>query len=465
MSDLPKGWTECSLGEIIVSKKGKKPKSTIKEFRKGYIPYILIDEMEGKPIRAYTNDNSVQLIHRNDVLLVWDGSIGKCGSGIEGAIGSTLVGLSPLGGIPTKFLEYTIKQLTNFIKGTSTGTGLQHINKDFFKICKIVLPPLNEQERIAAKLDKLLSKVETAKTRLDLILQILKRFRQSVLSAAVSGELTKEWRAKNSFERNIGDFVETIKRERECFCKSDKEINKFHNSFEYTVNIENKWLEIKAELVCDFITKGTTPKYLLEKGDIPFLKVYNIIEDSIDFNYKPQFVDTKTHKGFLKRSIVYPNDILMNIVGPPLGKVAIVTSQFNEWNINQALAIFRPIKSLLPNYLYYFLKDGSPITQILLDTKGIVGQSNISLEQCRNIMINIPSIEEQKEIVRRVEQLFKFADQIEARYNKAKQYADKLTQSLLAKAFRGELVPQDPNDEPAEKLLERIKSGKKHSLL
>src|SRR3990172_6549712 len=116
MSELPEGWVECNIGEILVSKKGKKPESTTSEYHKGYYPYILIDELEGKTIRAYTNDSSVPMVNKDDVLLVWDGSIGKCGSGIQGVIGSTLVGLTPLGGIPPKFLEYTIRYVNNFIK-------------------------------------------------------------------------------------------------------------------------------------------------------------------------------------------------------------------------------------------------------------------------------------------------------------------------------------------------------------
>ena len=132
---LPKNWVECSLGEIIKTKKGKKPNSTIDYPNEGYVPYILIDEMEGKPIRTYTNDPNVSIASEDEVLLVWDGSIGKCGSGINGAIGSTLVALKPMSKIPTRFIEYTLINKNSFIKQTSTGTGLQHINTDFFKNC------------------------------------------------------------------------------------------------------------------------------------------------------------------------------------------------------------------------------------------------------------------------------------------------------------------------------------------
>jgi len=87
-------------------------------------------------------------------------------------------------------------------------------------------------------------------------------------------------------------------------------------------------------------------------------------------------------------------------------------------------------------------------------------QKNINLAILQKLPIPVPPIEEQKEIVRRVRELFQFADQIEHRYQKAKTHIDNLTQSILAKAFRGELVPQDPNDEPASELLKRIKAEK-----
>ncbi|MDF1590411.1 MAG: restriction endonuclease subunit S, partial [Desulfobacterales bacterium] len=89
-----------------------------------------------------------------------------------------------------------------------------------------------------------------------------------------------------------------------------------------------------------------------------------------------------------------------------------------------------------------------------------VNLASINMTTLANVPVPIPPFEEQNEIVRRVEALFKTADQVEARYKKAKSQVDKLTQSILAKAFRGELVPQDPNDEPASELLKRIKAEK-----
>jgi type I restriction enzyme S subunit len=199
-NNLPNGWTSHPLKDVVSSRKGKKPATVIDHEKKGYDPYLLIDELEGKPARTFTNDPKVPRAREEDVLLVWDGSIGKCASGLSGAVGSTIAVLSPKKGLNTKFLEYFIRRSKNHILETSTGTGLQHINKSFLKTTEIPLPPNEEkQRRIADKLDSLLAKVKDAQFRLDKIPTILSRFRQSVLSAAFSGELTKEWRKKNEF--------------------------------------------------------------------------------------------------------------------------------------------------------------------------------------------------------------------------------------------------------------------------
>jgi type I restriction enzyme S subunit len=260
-----------------------------------------------------------------------------------------------------------------------------------------------------------------------------------------------------------------IRTRRLARARTEEEVSKINQEFNDSNgepnNLPEDWLMLKADFVCNFITKGTTPntKLITPAGEIPFLKVQHIVESKLDFYSLPCFIPRSVHEDFLQRSKVYPGDVLMNIVGPPLNKVAMVPNDFPEWNINQALAIFRPLEGLDSKYLLYVLSNEGTLEHVLRQTRGVVGQSNISLDQCRNLAIPIPPISEQQEIVRCVEALFKTADALEARYLKAKAHVDKLTQSILAKAFRGELVPQDPNAEPASVLLERITSERNGS--
>lgn len=205
------------------------------------------------------------------------------------------------------------------------------------------------------------------------------------------------------------------------------------------------WVSVLAEDICEKVQSGSTPRNspFTETGDVPYLKVYNIVNQKIAFNYKKQFISNEIHEGKLSRSIVFPNDVLMNIVGPPLGKVAIVGNDFPEWNINQAITLFRPNKSfLLSRFLYYFLNEGSSVKAVHGDLKGSVGQVNISLSQCRNFDIPVPPISEQKRIVEKLDEVLAQVDTIKARLDGIPDLLKRFRQSVLASAVSGKLTEE-----------------------
>ena len=115
--------------------------------------------------------------------------------------------------------------------------------------------------------------------------------------------------------------------------------------------------------------------------------------------------------------------------------------------------------TIFAEYLFLWITSTQHGRKYLLDAAYGAGKTGLNLENIKSLSIGLPPFEEQEEIVRRVEDLFKFADQIEARYKQARSCTDKLTQSILAKAFRGELAPQDDADESASVLFERIKTA------
>ena len=305
------------------------------------------------------------------------------------------------------------------IGAASVGIALANVNAKSLAALPVPLAPLAEQKRIADKLDTVLTRVDAVNTRLARVAPLLKRFRQSVLAAATSGRLTEDWR---------GGAMD--------------------------------WTSVPAAEICEKVQSGGTPKAGFAEAGVPFLKVYNIVDQRVAFDYKPQFVSQAIHESELRKSQVFPNDVLMNIVGPPLGKVAVVPADHSAWNINQAITLFRPSTKITSQWIYILLCEGAPIRDVLARTKGSVGQVNISLSQCRAFEFQVPSVEEQTEIVRRVEILFAYADRLEARLQTARTAAERLTPALLAKAFRGELVPQDPNDEPATELLRRLREAR-----
>ena len=193
---------------------------------------------------------------------------------------------------------------------------------------------------------------------------------------------------------------------------------------------------VKAEDVCEFITKSTTPptgEIYTEFGDnrIPYLKVYNLSFDgSLLFDCAPQYIDKSVHNGKLSRSKVYPNDVLMNIVGPPLGKFSLVTSAFAEWNINQAISIFRAKNNVLPRFLLSALMQPTVLEPFLKQAVG-VRQLNISLEQCRNIQFPLPPIELQAEFVAFAEQ----TDKSKVTAQKSLEKLETLKKALMQQYF------------------------------
>ena len=361
---------------------------------------------------------------------------------------------------------YFSGEVVNYQGGSNNLRNLKF--KEYSKI-DIPVIPRTEQKVIADKLDTLLAQVETTKARLDRIPKILKTFRQSVLSAAVSGKLTEEWRVKHG-SPNV-EFGEIAKQHKAYFTEAKR---KYKEPMEFRANnltpkIPDNWLWFRAEQLCDLVTKGTTPQkeHMTIIGDIPYIKVYNLTFDgSLDFSIEPTFIPKTVHDNELKRSKVYPGDVLMNIVGPPLGKVSIVPDTHKEWNINQAISIFRPVCGVTNEYLSICLRDEFLLELTKSKAKATAGQFNLTLEICRDYSIPVPPAEEQTQIVRRVEDLFAFADRIEQKANAALERVNNLTQSILAKAFRGELTvdwrAQNPDlisgENSAEALLMKIKA-------
>jgi type I restriction enzyme S subunit len=202
-----------------------------------------------------------------------------------------------------------------------------------------------------------------------------------------------------------------------------------------------------------------SPKY--HDSGIPLVTSKNLLPDGIEFS-NVKFISREDYEQIAKRSAVSDGDILFAMIGT-IGNATVVSGghPFAIKNV----ALFRTFGNLvLANFLRYWLN--SPYTgSFFKDHQKGSSQPFAPLNLLRSLPVPFPPLAEQQEIVRLVEALFALADQLEARYAKARAYVEKLTQSILAKAFRGELVPQDPNDEPAEALLRRIhqpsKNGKK----
>ena len=447
MRELPDGWAATQLGELVSSiVGGGTPSKSNAEYFQGAVPFMTVKDMHARFIVDTQDhitedalvDSASRLIPADTLVVASRMSLGKIARPVVSvAINQDLKALFLREGIDKTYVEYAWRAKESEIQGMGTGTTVKGIRLEDIRGLDIALAPSSEQTRIANQLDTLLTRVQACNDRFDAIPALLKRFRNSVLAAAVSGRLTGDLRSEDSITSN--------------------------STTSSLWRIPASWRWLRADEVTGFITKGTTPskeKMTSGSGEIPYIKVYNLgFDGRLDFSVDPTFVESITHSVDLKRSITLPGDVLMNIVGPPLGKVAIVPDSHQEWNINQAIARFRPVQGLLSPYLAHCLMSTELISYAVSQAKATVGQLNLTLEICRALPIPMPPEKEQTEIVRRVEALFALADRIEARCTAARTQAQRLSPLVLAKAFRGELVPQDPNDEPASALLARIASS------
>lgn len=427
MSELPKGWTTTLLKEVTLTRKGKKPQQLNATTEVGFVPYLDIRAIETNEIRQFADVASSRIATKNDVLMVWDGArSGWVGFGKEGAIGSTIMALESLCGEPL-YLYHFLKSSFEQINANTRGTGIPHVDPDIFNNLSVPVAPLNEQRRIVSKLETLLGKVDASQQRLAKLPRLLKRFRQAVLAAACSGRLTADWR-----EAGLDDGL------------GDNEIPKSWKAFPFKEVIESSF----------YGPRFSADSY--SNTGIPTIRTTDIrFDGSIVLTDAPciSVSEQELEKYGLKQ-----DDLLITRTGATIGKCALYDSSIGLAIPSAYLIRFRLKRDFIhPRYILRFLM--SPVGQeLLLGGSTAVAQPNVNATTISEFILPLPPLAEQQEIVRRVEAFFRLADQLEARYHKAKAHVDKLTQSLLAKAFRGELVPQDPKDEPASVLLERIRA-------
>ena len=220
--------------------------------------------------------------------------------------------------------------------------------------------------------------------------------------------------------------------------------------------LPNSWVWCRLEDIA-YVASGSTPdKTCFVENGVPYIKMYNLRNQKIDFAYHPQYITEEVHNGKLQRSHTEVGDLIMNIVGPPLGKLAIIPTTLPQANFNQAAVLIRPykFKEVLVSYLKVYLEEMSEINSIA--TRGSAGQVNISLTQSQNMRIPIPPLNEVRRIIEEVSKYDILIDSLKQNITDIQNLIAYTKSKILDLAIHGKLVPQDPNDEPAIELLKRI---------
>ncbi|MES9845651.1 MAG: restriction endonuclease subunit S [Candidatus Sedimenticola sp. 6PFRAG5] len=383
-----------------------------------------------------------------------------------------------------KVLKHWINSpsVRNVIALQATGTTRKRITRKKLEALELPVPPLAEQKQIAAKLDELLAQVDTLKTRLDAIPAILKRFRQSVLAAAVSGRLTEEWRSNCDAYPIQDELRKLLKEERKTAWLTEQSriskrkevpfdqlkllkkyklpVDGYSDDYGLTQIDEapNEWLVSNIDSVSLVVT-GKTPQTSDQSnwgGEIPFISPTQIDADG-SITKPVRFV---SEAGAKKTPLLPENAILIVCIGT-IGKVGYLEK---ESAFNQQINALIPSGAMHSEFLFIWAK--TLHSWLNKTSSAVVNAAIINKSRLCSAPCPVPSLEEQAEIVDRVKQLSSFADQIEQRVKDAQSRVNHLTQSILAKAFRGELTAEWREQHPelisgehsAEALLARIKA-------
>lgn len=342
----------------------------------------------------------------------------------------------------------------NHVNQASIGTG-------FLSAMAIPVPPLQEQRRIVEKLEELLSDLDAGVATLRQALAKLKRYRQAVLKAAVEGELSREWREANKGKLEPASaLLEHILTERRILSRAGRRYKEPTPPYaDWMYELPEGWVWASVEQL-GYVQLGRqrSPKHRSKDYPTPYIRAANITEKGLDLSdvlhmeFTPQ--ERETYR-------LLPGDIVVaEASGSPdqVGKPALWRGEIEGCCFQNTVIRLRPVV-IDSRYLLTVLK-AYYTTGVFMLLAGGVGINHLSAGKFARLPVPIAPVEEQAFIISEVERRLSEADRLEATLQANLKRAERLRQAILKKAFSGELVPQNPEDEPASALLERIRASR-----
>ncbi|NML30578.1 restriction endonuclease subunit S [Paraburkholderia antibiotica] len=470
MNNLADGWQLVPLSVLGEWGSGGTPSRSVKSYyESGTLPWLVIGDLNDGYVdsaaTSITNEGLVnsaaKKLQPNTLLVAMYGSIGKLGiTTFECATNQAIAFCRPSSEVVhLRYLFFALMNAKRALVKKGQGGAQQNISQGILKSHEIALAPIPEQKRIAEKLDAVLARVDACRERLDSVTALTARFRLSVLSAATSGRLTADWRTKrqaspSTDSPNRRAEFRTLKERLSVELKGKRrdEILELFSLIRESPDLPLGWVNCPVGIV-GMVSNGSTPSradQALWGAGVPWVSSGEV-RNNLIYQTREQITDD----GFSSCSVkLLPIDtVLIAMIGEgkTRGQSAVLKIPAT---INQNVAAVVPFEGLLhAEYLWYSFQAKYEANR--REGNG-TGPQALNCQRVRELELTLPPLPEQYEIVRRVEHLFALADRLEARLNSARSTASALTPALLAKAFRGELVPQDPSDEPVAELLKRL---------
>lgn len=495
LGNIPESWIKTTLGECFKWGSGGTPKSGNSEYYGGNIPWLVIGDLNDSIINESSqkitekglHNSSAKLVDEGTLLLAMYGSIGKLGIAGMKLATNQAIAFAEKNEIETKylfnFLLYVRLQLNTLGKGATQ----QNISQTVIKAFPFPLAPLNEQKRIVAKIEELFSELDNGIAALKTAREQLKVYRQAVLKHAFEGKLTAKWREENAdklespeqllariqqeredrYQQQLEDWKAAVN-EWEANGKEGKKPGKpkktkvLSGRLVDEIIIPNEWSfsiigELNAEVFdgpfgsnlksSDYVDRGVRVIRLENIGEMRF------IED------KYSFITEEKYQTILKHTVSGGDIIFSSFMTEGIRVIILPESVDKAVNKADCFCVRMFGESYNPRFLVLYLSSRAAYKQIESEIHGI-GRPRINTTQLKSFVVPICSIDEQIQILSEIEQQISEIDATESNIDAQIERAKTLRQSILKKAFSGQLVPQDPSDEPASKLLARIQAEK-----
>jgi type I restriction enzyme S subunit len=489
MSDdgqIPKSWSLTILGEIGEWCGGGTPsKENHSYWTDGTVPWVSPKDMKSLRIsgtedtisQVATQETNVKPFPPGTVLVVVRSGIlartlpvAVCD--VTATMNQDLKGIKPFSGIEPLYVAYYMmgNERNVLHQCCKSGTTVASIEVPRLKLFPIRLPPTNEQRRIVAKIEELLSDLDAGVAALERIRANLRRYRAAVLKAAVEGKLTEEWRAKHPKTEPATKLLERILADRHKkweedqlakFAAADKTPRKgWREKYVEPADPDTSglpelpegWCWATVEQICHQITDGEHNQPRYQVTGLPMLTATHIRNGGVSFENagliaEADFVRARKRCGPIK------GDVLIVCVGATTGRAGIVDE---EWNF----ALVRSVLLLRPRIDGKFLLAWvqSPWSQQWIRrASGASAQAHFYISDAKRMPVPLPTADETLSIINEVAEKLSQIDLAEKTVSQNLKRAARLRQSILKRAFEGKLVLQDPTDEPADKLLDRIR--------
>jgi type I restriction enzyme S subunit len=475
-TDLPEGWATVTLAEIGRLHCGQSPATAHVNTIGIGTPYVTGPEQwNGKVLQVHKSTTDPRRVVPDGCVFITvkGAGVGTILPGVRAAIGRDVYAFEPQHEVAREFVMRALELTVAAIKEQAAG-DIPGLSRDHLLTHVIGLPPRDEQKRIISAISMLVERVSTVTDRLAKLLTILKRFRQAVLGAACSGRLTADWRETKGTSPSARTQLDSIGNQRRVIWVGTQDGVRRRRKYPQPVEIDTDdlpeipegWSWVSADEVCAQITDGEhiQPKY--QTSGFPMLTATHVRDGWVEFKDMGLISETD-FQNCLKRCAPRKDDVLIVSVGATTGRGAIVTD-CEPFAIVRSVLLLRPL--IQPRFLLHWTQSSWCRTWIS-QASGASAQPHFYIHDARRMPIPFPPLEEQHEVVRRVEALFKLASAIERRVEAATLRAEGLTQAILTKAFRGELVPTEAelarregrSYEPASELLARIRAERETS--